>query len=248
MNKVLIVLFLFLQINLFAQENLRVFTTYYPPYQMNEDENVTGLSVEIVSEILEEADLTADIELFPWTRAKKLLDENADILFFNLSRTEEREMKYHWIGDITPTNIYLWKLKSRQDIEVNSLADLNNYQIGTLPNVVSHNYLLQESVPEKNFYYVKTQKQSVSMLSSGRIDLLPLDEVAFLYEVGLSGYSSDDFIRVFHLSEISGNSYLVASRGTSTAVVDRLKRSWTTVKENGIYDRIIQKYLEINQE
>lgn len=232
---------------LYAEDNnrLQVITTDYPPFQMiNEEGEVSGMAVEIVQAIVNEAGLEADIEIYPWSRARRILNTDPNTLFFNLTRTEIRENMYHWIADITPTDIYIWKNEYRHDIVIEDFNDLNLHNIGVLPDTVQYQYLRDKGILESRFYIFQDDNQQFQMLSKNRIDLLPLNEYIFTYLVKQSGLSLDQFERTMFLPDISSKAYLVASLNTSETIVNRLITSWTNVKKNGVYESILNKYLK----
>ncbi|MDG0815152.1 substrate-binding periplasmic protein [Bdellovibrio svalbardensis] len=242
-------LMLFLAILLLHQmvqggESLQIYTTEYPPYQSQGPNRVEGISADIVREILKEAQITATISILPWSRAEHELASKKDsVLFFSLSRTADREKKYQWIADITPTRIKIWKLKKRSNIVVHSLADLNKYYLGTMEGVVTHRYLLEHGVRSENFYRVSRDEQLVGMLNGGHVDLIALDEVTFWSQVKQCNYSPDSFEMAFPLPQISGNAYLVANLKTPKSTVTKLQRAWQIVKEKKIHESIRERYL-----
>ncbi|MEI8631015.1 hypothetical protein P4S72_00655 [Vibrio sp. PP-XX7] len=73
------------------------------------------------------------------------LDEK-DILIYSIARTKERESLFKWVGPIAPYNVYLFKLKARSDIIVNTLEDVKKYRIGGAYQDVKQLYLVSQGI------------------------------------------------------------------------------------------------------
>ena len=232
-----------MNISLYAQPIVNILTTQYPPFQMHKEDLVIGISTDIVRAVLNESNIEGKITVYPWLRAKLLLNSEKPYLFYNMSKTIKREPVYHWIADITPTNIYLWKLKSRKDIVIKNIQDIKPYTIGILKNTVSHKYLLKKGIRNINFSEVTINKQNISKLFLNRIDVMPLDEMVFLYTAASLGYTTSDFEKVLKFEEISNKSYLVANKNMSTSRVEDLKNAWNRIKEKKVPERIKMEFL-----
>lgn len=232
-----------LSLLLFSQNDLKIITTNYPPFQYQENGKLRGVSYEIVIALLDRSGLDIPIFIYPWERAKHEIETEPNTLFFNLSRTAAREDLFEWIADITPTNIHLWKLKSNNDIIMTSFEDIKNYSIGVLENTVSHSYLQNLDIPDSNFTKSVYTEDLVRMLIFSRVDVIPLDEIAFKYIISQLGYNMDQFEKVFHLEEISSKSYLVANKETDQDILYILNKSWLLIEEDGTYQRILDKYI-----
>ncbi len=161
---------LFLQGILFSQEKIQIATTDFPPYQSEFNGKLNGISVELVQCLIKNAGLVPVIKIYPWKRAEMLLN-STEILFFNLSRTTERDSLYQWIADIAPTNIYIWKLKTNKSTVLKE-SDLVTYTFATLNGDACNKYL-KTIIPENHIHSVATDEQLVLMLKSSRIDFCP---------------------------------------------------------------------------
>lgn len=241
---ILVFCFFIFQSSVYSTERIKILTTQYPPYQYIEEGEVRGFSAEVVKLILSNAGINAEISVVPWARAEKELTSQKNIFFFNLSRTVEREDKFIWIADITPANIYIWKLKSRKDIVINSLDDIKYYMNSVLPNSVSHNYLKSINVPNNKILEVTINKQSIKMLDLERVDIVPQDEISFLTTVRSDNdLKFSDFERVTLLEEISGVSYLVASKDSDLEIINKLKESWKKIKKSDKYNELYDNFI-----
>lgn len=223
-------------------ETLKIVTTVYPPYQYPRDGKAKGLSAEIVQAILAKTAYNYRINFYPWPRAYKLAQTDSYTLIFNISRTHEREQLFQWIAPITPNNIYLWKLRSRKDIQLTTLQDARGYRFGVLADDVKRYYLQSKGIAKKQLNINIKDQTNLLMLKNKRFDLMPYDEIAFRYHMLQLGINPNDFERALHLRDISQYAYLAASLDTPKEVVLRLQQSFTELSLNGELDAIVQKY------
>ena len=56
------------------------------PYQYQEQDQVIGLSVKLIEHVLQGADLKADINIYPWSRALMLAQTQPNTIYFNHSQ------------------------------------------------------------------------------------------------------------------------------------------------------------------
>lgn len=220
-----------------------IITTESPPFQMLEGNTVTGFSTEVVRAIFKDAGIDMPITIFPWKRAEVLLNTEHEIFYYNMIRTKVRELKYYWIADITPNDIYIWRLKSNKIKDIKNISDLKEYKVALLNRSANHLYLGENGIPEKNFLFFNENNQALKMLYNKRVDLISLNEITFTYYVNLYGYNIKDFEKVIFLDEISSNSYLVTNSHSDPKTIRVLQNSWENIKNNGVYQIIKDSYL-----
>jgi len=69
---------------------------------------VAGYATELVRAVAAEAGFEADIQLVPWPRLLKLVQNQANTLAYGMARNSSREDRYHWIGQTRPMTFKLW--------------------------------------------------------------------------------------------------------------------------------------------
>ena len=65
---------------------------------------VEGYGSDFIRAVIAEAGLTADILVVPLPRLMYFLQNEPNVLGFNMTSTPEREDQIHWIGEIRPVN------------------------------------------------------------------------------------------------------------------------------------------------
>ena len=103
---------------------------------------VEGYASDFVRAVLTLAGYTADINVVPWPRLVNFLNTSPNVLGFNMTRTPDREDRYHWIGEIRPVMFQLWGLQERIGEFPESLEEAQSLRISTYRNDVVEQYLL----------------------------------------------------------------------------------------------------------
>src|SRR5690606_13549359 len=101
---------------------IQVVTEVSPPHQTLEQGKVKGVSTELVQAILNEANIPAEIAIYPWARAYHIAVNQPDTLIYTMARTPEREHKFHWIGPVASYNFSFIALDN-PPFELHTLED-----------------------------------------------------------------------------------------------------------------------------
>jgi polar amino acid transport system substrate-binding protein len=234
--------------SIYSEYELVVLTENFPPYNYEQNGYVEGISSEIVRLVLDDSKVNYKITAMPWTRAYALTQSQPNTLLFSTSRSAKREKLFKWIGPIAPKKYSVFALKSRSDIEINSLEDMKKYRIGTTQNDARESYLIEkgfkigdqldsladESPNESNF----------KKLRINRIDLWPMPDAVAHYIVKKAGYEPDEIInRVYVLDDLSKDGYYIAvNKETDETIVNNLQKSLDKLRRNGKQQAILQKW------
>lgn len=229
-----------------AEEPLRVVTEELPPYSMVRDGKVTGMSTEVVEAILKQAGLTAPIKSMPWARTYDIALHAENVLIYSLTRTVEREALFQWVGSIASSQLYLYSLAARP-VVLNSLADARAYQIGTVKNDVSEEFLLNQGFEVgKNLQSSNKYESNYEKLKLGHIDLWVSNALNAHYLARQSNtdpaYTLVASLLIPQLSHAEGL-YLACSLNTPAATVERLRAALRAIKANGEYAAIIARWM-----
>ncbi len=219
---------------------VRVVTSHVPPFSYEENDEVKGLSTEVVQAILKELGINKEILIFPWARAYLHATTQPNTLIYLIDRLPDRESQFKWVGTITPIESYLYKLKSRSDIQITQFSDVLPYEIGVLKEDAGHQYLQMRRAP--NLQTVAELDQNIKKLAKGRIDLMLAAESSFVSAVESMKLNLDDFEKVFHVDELSVDGYLAFSQETPNLVVTQFQEALARIKARGEYETILKKY------
>lgn len=224
---------------LFAQ-SLTIWGEIYSPLSYKENGKRAGMVTEIVEYLIEESSVQVEKWFIaPWARALKETKKNPNTLLYSVTRTPEREDLFHWIGPVSDRNIYLYKLKSRTDIVINSWEDVKKYSVISLrdgaskENLVSHGVIPHEAA---------TITRNVEMLIGGRIDLTDILDYSLVFLAKKQGVPSSSFEKAW-LADGSLKFYLALNKNTPPEIVSALRKSFNKMNKNGKLKEIQDKYL-----
>lgn len=220
-------------------ESLQIVTNDFPPLQIIDGENVSGLTTDIVKHVVENAGFTGEIKAYPWARAYKMATKEPNTLIYSIVRNKEREHTFKWIGTVAPYDVYFWKLKKRKDINIKNIEDAKKYVCGAMLNGSKANHLIKHGFVEgKNLDQGNSDLDNFRKLYAGRVDLILYDSLSFGYTALQEKKNPDDAKKIFKVEGISNELYLAASLDTPDSVVAKLRSSLEAFKKTNKYKEI----------
>lgn len=228
-----------------AQRPLRVLTEELPPYNFQEAGKLTGFSTDIVRAVLAEAQLEAQFELLPWARAYEMAQQLPDVLIYSIGRTPQRESLFKWVGALTSVEFYLFS-HVRRPIQLASLDDARSHRIATVNSDVGEQYLQRHGFSSaKQLQPSVRYELNYEKLKRGRVDLWIMDALAARHVVRRAGDRPDEvLVKSLRLQDLPSEWYLACSLSTSDAVVDRLREALGTVRREGRFEGIRNKWYQ----
>jgi len=251
MNKIIFICSILLSgIFLNANDNITIMTENYPPYNMESNGKLKGISVDIVVEILKDIKSNQsldDIKMTTWSRAYSYAQKKSNHMVFSTTRTKQREDLFKWVGPIATTTIALIARKDR-DVKINSISDLNNYKIGAVLKDIGEQLLLKNKINSNNIYCVSSKdaiKISFNKLKNRRIDLFAYDFNVAKYSARLKGFETSSYESVYTLKK--GELYYAFNKQTDDKIINKWQNTLDKIKKDGRYKQIITKYLSNNK-
>ncbi len=242
----------FISINIFSvsvlADPVQIITNDFPPYSYIENGKFKGLATEVVEAILSDLGMEYAIKQYPWARAYKIATTQKNVLIYPLARTPVREGIFNFIGEVAPRTIYFYKLKSRIDIEIESLEDLRKYKHGVVQGYATHKKLMALGV--KNIETVVSDIQNIQKLAMGRIDLYPQDEMILAHNIRIYNENNNakmslaDFERGFDFPAEGKGRTLSFGPDADKELVEKFQRSFEKIKASGKLEAIRKKYLK----
>jgi len=226
-------------------QTVQIVTEDYPPYNYEENGKVTGFSTEIVQAIVKKSGVKADLKLFPWPRAYDMVLKQENTLVYTITRSEERETKFKWVGPIAPRTILLYKLKERKDIKsIKSLEDIKKYKVGSVKNDAFSLGLIKKGfVVGKNLELVHDETLNVKKLFGKRFDFIGNTDLYMAYKVKSLGLDYNKLEKVYEFPDKSAY-YMAFNIKTSDAIVKKFQDALDKLKKDGTYKKISEKYLK----
>ena len=244
-----LILTLSFSISMFAQsiKNIKFMTENYPPFNFQENGELQGISVDLITATMKRIDPSFDqsrIELLPWARGYKIVQEEKNTCLFAMTRTDARENLFKWAGPILSEDIGIIARKDRK-IKINSFNDLRKYRIGTVMNDIGEQLLNEKGILNSKLDRVSgitSILSSIKKLNSGRIDLFSYGPTAFKWEAKRRGYNPNNYELVFGLKKVKY--YYAFNKNTPDNVINQIQKVIDEVKKDGTYQKILDKYLK----
>ena len=217
--------------NLFTEDN--------PPLSyIDKSDNISGIAVEIVREMLKELNYQDNIKLKPWARSYKLIQTKPNIALFAMTRLPQREKLFKWVGPIIYGGMALYAKKD-SNIKIDSLEDVKKQHliIGTYKNDVGELYLKKQGFT--NLESVHDDDLNIKKLIKGRIDLWSAG--VFQAKEKAKKLNLDTKIKkVFTINQSS--LYIAFSKDTKDSEITKWQEALLKIQKNGIYQTILKKY------
>jgi len=229
-----------------SQETIIFGTENYAPFSYKDPDTgeIEGLSVDIVRALLNAAnDRKSKIKIYPWARIYNMALQQKNIAIFSIVRLQEREKLFNWAGTLYNPKMYIWKLASRNDIEVINSADLKNYKIAVNNQGIDEIILTKRYglTRDKQLQQVSQTTQKLFMLLRKRTDLIEYGELALQWKMNQLNFDFDLLKKVMILPDTTKFS-LAFSKQTDDKIVARYQKALEKIKKNGIYDKIVAKW------
>lgn len=157
-----------------------------------------------------------------------------------MTRTQEREKLFKWIGPIAPNRNVLLARKDRH-LSIGDFQQTLALRVGAIRDDAGEQLLVARGYPLKLIDLTSDARSNLLKLENGRIDLFAYPETVFKWLVAQSGKNVDDYETVFVLHE--GHVYFAVNRNTPDEIVEKLQKALDALKESGKVQAIIDSYL-----
>lgn len=246
MNRFTIFLF-FLSVVVVGNTNAQTLTLYteeFPPFNFTEKGKITGVATEIVRHVMAQTGIQYQIKSLAWKETYRRAQDEPNSLIFCISRNQSREKLFKWIGIIVPTSYFVMALKSRTDIKIESLEDMNKFKIGTTMDDIVESWLISKGFNTGDFHRTSgdnaAQKNFTNLLNK-KIDIWPFPDAVAYHIVRKAGHSNPGLLlqKTFPIEELSGGYHIAAGLKTADSVVFRVSQSLRKFKQSDKYYKIL---------
>jgi polar amino acid transport system substrate-binding protein len=210
-------------------EELTILTENLPPLNYIDDGLLVGPSVEIVQEIQKKIGSMVPIQVYPWSRAYKMAEEEENIVLFGMTYTKVRQDKFKWVGPLA-TKRDILVAKKNSSITIDSLEDAKKVKrIGILLDDTRGRLLASHGF--SNLEPVSDEQLNAKKLALGRLDLWAYKIPGLRTVCDLAGVDHTQFEEVYHLREI--DLMIAFSKKTSDAIVKKWQGAFDELTEDG---------------
>lgn len=218
--------------------SLKLYTEDSPPSAYVDKGRVSGLSVDIVREILQRIGQPDTISMVPWARGYRLAQTEANTALFATSRLPQREAFFSWVGPIYRQRwgFYNWKGRGMAIKDLDSARRVA--RIGTYHQDAKMQFLQLQGF--ENLVPTNKNITNVMHLKRGDIDLWVSSDFNIPHLARQAGVSPDQLELAYAFRTV-GN-YVAFSKQTSPHVIRLWQAVLDEMKSDGSYQRICLKY------
>ncbi len=208
------------------------------PYNFQFKKKIDGLVYEIAKLISNRSGYELRAEAQPWTRALQTAKDTPNTLVFSLARNAEREPAYHWIGPVTTSEVWLFKLKNRTDLRLDKLEDIKVYTVGDVASSSTTSLL------QKYGAKVDSAPSNVSncrKFKAGRVDFIPFDPNGIKIFLHTCGLKPEDVERSLHLPRDTAL-YIALGKRSDPELVQQLQTQFQAIVKDKSLQRLHEQW------
>lgn len=225
-------------------DELNVLTEYYPPFNYEEENQIKGISVDLLLEVTDEMDSAlqkSDIQLKQWSKAYQQAKNKPGNMLFSTTRTEKRENLFKWAGPIA-SNQFCLIVKKASGITITDINDImkKNLKITVVHDDVAQQMLQTAGVPADHMIDRPFPGLCIMDLHRNNADAMAYGKHAVMWMLGLYGFNSHDYTSAYTIQE--GDLYYAFNKNVEDEVVNNFQQALDTVKATGEFETILERY------
>ena len=227
-------------------DNIIFITENYPPYNFQKENQIQGISVDILKELLKKTHSSNNnIKILPWARGYHYVQTVKNTALFSMVRTPEREHLFKWVGPIMTTTNSLITLKEKH-IKIESIKDLHKYKIGVVRDDIGEQLLLNMGISKLQLEStggIDAIHKLIKMLNKNRFDIWSYDYSVARWELKKNDYDINNYEIIYTLNK--SELYFAFHKETPKKVIKQLQKALDELKNDKKYQEIIDKYLKM---
>ena len=220
-------------------QSLTIYTEISPPDQfLGPGGQLTGCSCDVVREIQKRIGNTDPIEVVPWVRGYKEIQERPNVVLFSMARSEERDPLFEWVGPIRET-AFSFFARADSRIVIKNIEEARNLSmIGVYREDARDQYLSKKGFT--NLDRSIDNPTAMKKLMAGRIDCLvaTTDSIGDIAEA--AGFKRKDVREVFTFLKLQ--LYIAFSKSTPAPTLKTWARTLQAMKKDGSFNQILFHY------
>jgi len=221
--------------SLAEQDSITVVSEEWPPYNYtNKKGRFTGIATKILEEVLTEANINYDIEVYSWNRAYVMARDNKNTLLYTVYRIGNRIDEFQWICPLVHTRgVAIYAMADRDDITLDTLNDAKKFLTGTVSTGVSYDLLIHAGFKYgEHFDIASDDYANIRKLTKQRIDLIIQEVEPLKLRMQKLGLASSIVKKVYTVIPDDGQIGCMAfSLDTSKELIERIKKALIRVKD-----------------
>jgi polar amino acid transport system substrate-binding protein len=218
---------------------LRIITEEFPPYNfMDSSGAVSGISTDIVRELIKRTGAEGNIELMEWSKGYSLAEKGPATVIYSVARIPEREGKFKWVGPVG-----VWKPtfyeRAGGNITITSLEDARQAgKVCVVEQDARHHILMENNFTDVDT--VASDGECARMLQEGKVALWFGSDTSIDGILAKENLSESDFRPVYDV--MNNPLYIAFSNDVPDAVVSDWQEKLGDMYNDGTYANISAKY------
>ncbi|MBN2694484.1 transporter substrate-binding domain-containing protein [bacterium] len=215
--------------------------THYPPFEfLNEKNEYTGISVELINWIAKEFDFKVNFYPTSFNKAQeRVLNGDSDMLI-DFFYSEKRAEKFDFLPIIFNVPTHIFTLADRTNIK--SIEDLKNLKIASQKGDYSFEYIKKNNIIVKELIETENFSDATELLLNKQVDAIIGDEQIILYFLFKS--EKADLVKRIGKPLYEGKDTFAVKKGNST-LYSILNKGLKLAKDKGVIEDIYSKWLGI---
>lgn len=222
-----------------APKDITITANEWPPYTSAHIEE-GGLVIELVTAAFAEEDIRVRYKIMPWARAINSVEAaESDVIAAWYS--DDRDKKFRFSQSFL-TNKMVFVKRMGEDIYWQTLNDLKEYTFVLLRGAV--NQADFDNATEFNKTYVTEEDTAVDLVIKGRADLTVRDQGTVEYLIKSKPDRFADKVDFVEKALSNSPLHLIASKQhrDGALIIEIFNRGLATIKQNGTYQKLLNKY------
>ncbi|MCG7537217.1 transporter substrate-binding domain-containing protein [Pseudoalteromonas sp. OOF1S-7] len=215
---------------------LTIVTELSPPNQTWLNDQVAGVSTELVKAILDTAALEGEFYMYPWARALNSARSQPNTLIYSMAKTPQREALFQWIGPVALFNLGFVTNQSPRKIQIKTLEDAKQYRLA-----VQREDVAAQVLHSLGFEFIETAdiQQSYRLLAANKVELV-VDDPRYINAMAQTMNLPDNHFRyLLDIDALSVRGYLAASLATPPELVTRLRTAYQKLVDTPLYRKAL---------
>jgi polar amino acid transport system substrate-binding protein len=210
----------------------------FPPSKFETPKDgLPGFVIEFLHEAFARNDIEVEFKFYPWTRAlNNAMNGSVDGLC-SCSYHPDRDNKLIYSAPLGENNAVLFYVRSDSPPLNKPIADLTDQKIGVVRGYNLHQELIGKNLKPT---LVNNEESGIKLLLKKRIDLFYSFKSPGLY--ALSKHSEKDTIGYYGVSTQPYFACINKFLPNTRDIVRNLNSGLASIRKDGTYDQILQKY------
>ena len=227
-----------------AGEPIQWITEEYPPFNFSDSDGAAvGITVDLLKAMTERAGIPFDaseIQVLPWARGYRLVQEEANRCLFGTTVTESRRQLFQFIEPAVELRVGIIGPRAT-GLQIDSLEDLETLQIGVVRDDIGE--LLLQEIGAENLRLIRTDsaRNLVRMLAARRFDVVSYGDAPTFWTMLKNGIDPDDYEIVWVLRD--GVMGFACHPDTSPDLLEMLQESLDSLIKDGTSAAIRERYV-----